>query len=253
MQKAYIIGGVVLGAVVIGALVLVPRWMDKEAPPPPPPPTVPVESEPVPVPETLAPAQPVAEPEPLLPTLDDSDGFVAEALAPMEIPEPWIGKGDLIRRLAVVVENAARGDYPRRQLAFLSPAGPFRVLKQEDGTLLLDPAGYARYDGYVDMLERMPPDQMASLLSSVEPLLSEALKELGLKDAGDELLDAAIDMVLAVPVLEGEVPLLQPNVLYEFADPVLESLTPLQKQILRTGPDNVQRIQAYLRQVREAL
>jgi hypothetical protein len=252
MQKAYIIGGVLLGAVIIAALILVPRWMDKQVPPPPPP-TVPVESDPVPVPETFAPALPVADPEPLLPLLDDSDGFVAEALEPMEIPEPWIGKGDLIRRLAVVIENAARGDYPRRQLAFLSPAGPFRVLKQDDGTLLMDPAGYARYDGYVDMLERMPPDQMASLLIRVQPLLAEALNELGLKDPGDDLLDAAIDRVLAIPVLEREVPLLQPNVLYEFADPVLETLTPLQKQILRTGPDNVQRIQAYLRQVREAL
>lgn len=252
MHKAYIVGGVLLGAVIIAALILVPRWMNKEAPPPPPPP-VSVESEPLPESETLAPALPVAEPEPLLPSLDASDEFVAEALAPMEIPEPWIGKGDLIRRLAVVIENAARGDYPRRQLAFLSPAGPFRVLKQEDGSLLMDPAGYARYDGYVDMLERMPADQMAALLNRVEPLLTEALKELGLKDAGDELLDAAIDRVLAVPVLEGEVPLLQPNVLYEFADRELETLTPLQKQILRTGPANVQRIQAYLRQVREAL
>ena len=253
MQKAYIVGGLLLGAAIIAALILVPRWMEKEAPPPSP--TVPVESEPEPVPEpeTLAPALPVAEPEPPLPSLDDSDALVAEALAPMEIPAPWVGKGDLIRRLAVVIENAARGDYPRRQLAFLSPAGPFRVLKSDDGTLLMDPAGYARYDGYVDMLEKMPAEQMAGLLIRVEPLLNEALKELGLRDPGDALLDAAIEQVLAVPVLEGDVPLLQPNVLYEFADPVLETLSPLQKQILRTGPDNVRRIQAYLRQVREAL
>jgi hypothetical protein len=94
---------------------------------------------------------------------------------------------------------------------------------------------------------------MAGLLIRVQPLLNEALQELGLRDPGDALLDAAIEQVLAVPVLEGDVPLLQPNVLYEFADPVLEALSPLQKQILRTGPDNVRRIQAYLRLVREAL
>ena len=252
MQKAYIVGGLLLGAAIIAALILVPRWMEQQARPPSP--EGPVASEPVavPEPETLAPALPLAEPEPPLPSLDDSDALVAEALAPMEIPAPWVGKGDLIRRLAVVIENAARGDYPRRQLAFLSPAGPFRVLKGDDGTLLMDPAGYARYDGYVDMLEKMPAEEMAGLLIRVQPLLDEALQELGLREPGDALLDAAIEQVLAVPVLEGDVPLLQPNVLYEFADPVLEALSPLQKQILRTGPDNVRRIQAYLRQVREA-
>jgi len=158
-----------------------------------------------------------------------------------------------VRRLAVVLENAARGDYPRRQLAFLAPAGPFQVLEQEDGSFVMDPAGYDRYDGYVDVLEKMPPERMASLLDRIEPLLGEALGELGVEGDPDNLLATAIEQALAVPVLEGEVRLEQPNVLYVYADPSLESLTPLQKQMLRTGPDNVRRIQAYLRELRAAL
>ena len=63
----------------------------------------------------------------------------------------------------------------------------------------------------------------------------------------------AIDQVLAVPVLEGEVELVQPKVFYEYADPALEELSPLQKQVLRMGPDNVVRLKNYLTELRQAL
>jgi hypothetical protein len=61
--------------------------------------------------------------------------------------------------------------------------------------------------------------------------------------------------VLEVPVLEGEgrVELVQPNVMYEFANPELESLSPLQKQVLRMGPENVRRLQSYLRDLAAAM
>ncbi len=237
---------------IIAGLILLPKWWGQQATPEPPPPEATVEAEPTAPPPQL-PVVPEVAPPPPLPTLDESDPFVEEALAPMQIPQPWIGQGDLIRRLAVVVENAARGDYPRRQLAFLAPAGPFRVLEQSDGTLTMDPVSYARYDGYVAMLERMEPAELAALLDRIEPLLNQALQELGVAGAGEDLLSAAIDQLLVVPVLEEDIRLTQPNVLYEYADPTLEQLTPLQKQMLRTGPNNVQRIQSYLRQLREAL
>ena len=57
--------------------------------------------------------------------------------------------------------------------------------------------------------------------------------------------------MLAVPVLRGDIELVQPKVLFEYADPALEGLTDLQKQVLRMGPDNVERLQTYLRSMRE--
>lgn len=255
MKNSYIIGGVALLAIIVLVLVLTPRWWGGEEAPPATaaPPELPAAPKPMARPEPVAPTVPQVEPEPPLPTLEESDDLVRESLAPMAIPESWVGQGDLVRRLAVVLENAARGDYPRRQLAFLAPAGPFRVLEQEDETFIMDPAGYARYDGYVAMLERMPTDEMASLLTRIEPLLTQALTELGVDGDAENLLDAAIAQAMAVPVLEGEVRLEQPNVLFVYSDPALEALSPLQKQMLRTGPDNIRRIQAYLRELRAAL
>ena len=44
--------------------------------------------------------------------------------------------------------------------------------------------------------------------------------------------------------------MVQPKVYYQFADPNLESLKPLQKQLLRMGPQNLARIKSYLTQVK---
>ena len=54
-------------------------------------------------------------------------------------------------------------------------------------------------------------------------------------------------------MLEGDVELIQPKVFYEYADPALEGLSPLQKQALRMGPENVTRLKAYLTTLRSEL
>ena len=63
------------------------------------------------------------------------------------------------------------------------------------------------------------------------------------------VIQAAIDQVLATPVVHGEIELKQPKVLYIFADSALESLTPLQKQIMRMGPSNTLRLQTFVRRL----
>jgi hypothetical protein len=41
--------------------------------------------------------------------------------------------------------------------------------------------------------------------------------------------------------------------MYKYADPQLEELTPMQKQLLRMGPDNIRRIKEQARALREGL
>lgn len=213
-------------------------------------------------PERAAPATPDAGlpsaapsemmPAPVLPALDESDAFVRESLAAMALPEAWIGRDDLIRRTAVVVDNAVKGEYPRQQLGFLAPTGKFQVVNVGD-RLFVDPVSYARYDGYVDLLEAIPPQTLAGWLETMQPLIGEALAELGNEVPVGTQLGAVIDLLLAVPVIDDEIELVQPKVVYEYADPRLEALKPIQKQVLRMGPDNVRRIKAYLEALRDAL
>lgn len=256
MQKPILIAVVVVAVVIVGWTVLRFGSGDEAAEPetvevPATPSSPPAQQSPEPRREpTPMPAEP--EPEVVLPPLTESDPFVRERLEPLEVPESWLAQGDYVRRLAVLVENATRGEIPRRQLAFLAPAEPF-VVVERDEALYIDPASYRRYDRYVEQLERVPPETAARLLDTLNPLIEAALVEIGVEAPPGQVLAAAMRQAMAVPEVTGDVALEQPNVMYTYADPDLEALTPVQKQILRMGPENVRRIKAYLRSVADAL
>jgi len=192
------------------------------------------------------------KPELVLPSLNESDPFVraqAASLTASTLWTDWIARDELIRRFGVIVENASRGELPRRQLGFLAPRGGFKVTKSS-GKIYLDSQGYARYDALVEAIMTLPVDPSAQLLGSLQPLIFETLQELGVKEIdGQTLLQAAIDQVLATPVVHGEIELKQPKVFYRFADSELESLSPLQKQIMRMGPSNTLRLQTFVRRL----
>ncbi|MDZ7669961.1 MAG: DUF3014 domain-containing protein [Gammaproteobacteria bacterium] len=259
MKNTIIIVVVALAVLIIGYAM----WPAGEDPEPEPQaePAAPAPRQPAPEPAEPTPAEPaeepeaqasVPEPEPEpeepLPPLPESDPFVRERMADIELPDDWLEQGDYVRRLTVLAENASRGTYPRSQLQFLDPAEPFKVEERGDRTFI-DPASYDRYDRYVDTVTGVDPGEVAGLLQSLQPLVEAALTEVGVNAPPDEVFASALEEVLEVPVLERDVEVVQPHVMYEYADPRLEALSPLQKQMLRMGPDNVRRLQEYLRSV----
>ncbi len=255
MRIAFIIGGVALAVLIIAAIKYGPGWFggqdDQSAPVAAPAAVSEPETQPLlPPPPDVAP--PAMQPAVELPELDDSDPFVLERLAAFELPDAWLDREDLIRRLAVVIDNASRGDYPRRQLAFLAPTGKFQVVERGDH-LFIDPVSYERYNIYLDTLENIDPQTLADTLVLLQPLVSEGLSELGNQQSMATQINVAISRITDLPVLYGDVELVQPKVLYKYADPKLEALSPLQKQVLRMGPKNVLRLQAYLRRLQIAL
>ena len=253
MRIEFVAAGIAAAAVIIVLSVFWDDWFGAVKPPPPPV-SAPVEptpepvSEPPPVPESEV-AQPPAL---VLPALDVSDEFVLQELAQFALPAAWLDREDLLRRLAVLIDNAPRGEYPKAQLGFLAPVGEFSVI--EDGeSFLLDPVSYQRYDGYLDVLEAIDPQLLASTLLLFEPLLTQALAELGNSQPIVEQLLAGIAHLRVVRPPVGDVQLVQPKVLYEYADPVLEAMSPLQKQVLRMGPNNIERLHAYLDELQAQL
>ena len=259
---------------VVGAVVAVRFWPVADAPPQVPPVPVPADSSvvaPLP-PAPPPPSEPVALPEetsaapevpPLdapavvdkpLPSLNDSDGFVRDQAAGFNLPSIWTADSDLVRRFAVLIENARKGEAPPRRLGLsvLSPAEKFPV-RQDGERFFLDPAGYARYDPYLDQLERLAPAALAAFINLLGPLLNEALGELDYGGDAEDALLAAIDQALAAPVVEGDIELVRPGLMFQYADPALESLGGLQKQVLRMGPRNAQRLHTYLRRLQPLL
>lgn len=69
----------------------------------------------------------------------------------------------------------------------------------------------------------------------------------------DGVVIAALDEILAAPVIVEPIELTRESVAFRFADERLEELSRLQKQLLRSGPDNTRRLQNIARQLREQL
>jgi len=192
----------------------------------------------------------------VLPPLDESDRFIREQVgsaATDDAIERILSTDQLVRRFTVVLENLAEGGLARGPLSHLAPKADFPVRRNGE-QLLMDPAGFDRYDRVVDMVAAVRPEQAVTLLEAMDPLLQDAWQELGVQDVDVESrLAAAIDVLLATPIPEGPVELKQPSVMYEFADPELESLLPAQKQLIRMGPENARQILDTLRRIRPLL
>lgn len=197
--------------------------------------------------ETPAPPAPAAPVDPL-PPLGDSDYWVrdrAGVLAPKLAP--WLKQEGLLRRFAAAVDIMAEGASPRESLAFLAPKGKFKV-KKAAGKVVADPASYARYDGVADVLTSVDPAAAGRLARRLQPLLDQASAEQGVGPRQfEERLTRALRLLLAVPVVKGDLVLKEKVVTWTMVDPDLEPLSDAQKHLLRMGPRNVERVQAWLR------
>jgi len=201
-------------------------------------------------------ATPVAEIAvgPKLPLLVESDPFVRAEMAGWSLPEGWLSRNDLLPRAATLLVNLADGHIPNRQITHVVPSTPYPVRTIGD-RYFVEPQGYLRYAPYLDVLEQVPPSELAGFLVRIDPLLTQALAQLGVRDQPKMLVQAAIarvDQMARLPI-SGDpqgIELLRPSVMYTYADPDLEALSALEKQLLRIGPANVRRLRAYLLELR---
>jgi len=88
----------------------------------------------------------------------------------------------------------------------------------------------------------------------VYPLLQQDYEQLGYPGRyfNDRVVQV-IDHLLNTPEVQAPVLLIQPKVLYEFADPKLEELSAGQKILVRIGHENAVKVKAKLREIRSAL
>ena len=207
------------------------------------------------VPAIEHPVEPVPEAEPL-PPLDGSDTFATAQLAALlgaETVASLFLTDDLVRRITVTVDNLPREKVALRQRPLKPMDSPF-VASGAEGEWFLGPDNYARYAPWVRIVEGLDPDAVAALYTRLYPLFQQAYVELGHLDGyfNDRVVEV-IDHLLAAPLPDGPVALVRPNVMYQFADPALESRSAGQKFLVRMGPDNAARVKAQLRALRERL
>ncbi len=214
-----------------------------------------------PTPAPLVDAPPLATPTPAiaLPPLEASDDLVrdlAKGFSAHPAFASWLQIKDLIRTFVAVVTNVVERENPAPHVPFLAARPPFLV-RESKGRTVIDPRSYTRLDGLADLASSIDAAECVRVFRLVEPLADAAYRELGHPEGGfAAALGKAIQALVDVPTLEGEVPVrrvVRAVVVYEYEDPKLEALSPAQKALLRMGPRNVPRVQAKLRALAAAL
>jgi len=212
------------------------------------------------------PAQPPAIQHPLpapspadsasLPKLDVSDALLRQALVQLighDAFDALVYPSALVRRIVATVDNLPRRSAPRRVMPVNPVPGAFGVSGQGND-VAISAQNSARYAPYVRALESVDAAALIAAYVHAYPLFQQAYRELGYADGYfNDRLVAALEDLLAAPEIGAPVKLLRPKVLYEFADPALETASAGQKIMLRMGVDNARRVKAKLREIRQAL
>ena len=219
----------------------------------PAPPPEPMEIEPTDEVEPMP--EPVEEPEPE--PLDVSDKGVEEALneiSDSEEANSLIVNEGLIQRFVVTVTNLANDEMPAsQQIPLTAPEQSFKVYRQADKEWI-DAASYKRYTPYVTMMESFDNEALLQLMKRYEGEIQSKYDEIGQPGQPFEsVLVEAIDQLLNTPEVPVPVEVYSDSVAYKYADSQLEELSTPQKQLLRTGPDNMRRIKAKLRELKSLL
>ncbi|NDV90831.1 DUF3014 domain-containing protein [Alteromonas sp. 345S023] len=262
---------VIIGAVIVVILAIIFWPSEEETPVAPEPEVVQPELEVPEEPEVFEPrttpppveleekdeVEPLPEPEPSEPEpLDVSDPAVKASLRDISTADDnmvnrIIVNVGLLQRFVVTVTNLANDEMAPNQSLLTPPEQSFRVYSQA-GKQWIDAASYKRYTPYVDMLESFDNQALLSVYNTYKEDVQAKFAEISdspNRDFNSVLLEA-INQLLDTPEVPVPVEVYTDSVAYKYSDARLENLNEPQKQLLRTGPDNMRRIKAKLRELK---
>ena len=192
-----------------------------------------------------------------LPPLDDSDAYFLLALIDVfgADVEMLLVKEGLIDKFVATVDNLPRGHVAEKVRPVGRLSEPFRVESAgPDKSIYVSPDNFKRYDALVTQIATADLDVLVGTYRRFYPLFQESYQRLGYPDAyfNDRVVEV-IDHILATPEPDEPLQLVQPHVLYEFADPELEALSSGQKLLLRMGSSHAATVRRRLADLRARL
>ena len=252
------VAGALLAA---GALIWGAHWWQTRTAPAVAPPLPPVVQAPAPeqpaatAPKIEYPIEPARDALPPI-ALDASDAPLRDALAHLfkgnQLPE-FVQPMNLIRHIVATIENLPREKAAPRLLPVRPTPGALSTVSAGE-SFVIAADNSARYAPVMAVVQAVDTKQLVAVYVRFYPLFQQAYRELGYADGyfNDRLI-AVIDHLLATPDVKAPIALVQPKVLYRYADPELEALSSGQKTMIRVGPDNAAVLKAKLRAVRGAI
>jgi len=230
--------------------------------PPAPPPPAPARAAAAQAPAPAEPAirypldTPKAEPATPLPALDQSDGTLWKSLADLlgtKVLGQLLKPEQVIRNIVATVDNLPRDAAASRVMPLLPTPGAF-IVTGKGSNAVIGPGNPERYANQVRALQAIDTRRLVDLYLYFYPLFQKAYVELGYPNLyfNDRLI-VALDDLLAAPDILTPIALLQPKVLYQYADSGLEARSVGQKIMIRIGVGNEGLVKAKLRDIRREI
>ena len=201
-------------------------------------------------------AQAAREP---LPALGDSDaafGVALESVLPSATGRDFFLWDNVIRRWVVTIDALPKASISQR----LRPVTRFNdsfvadPVADQAEQYTLSTSNYTRYEPLLALAEQIDLEAAVNIYRQFYPLLQQSYTE-AIDPHGyfNDRLVAVIDHLLATREVTEPVLLVRPSVMYQFADPALESLSVGEKTLIRMGPTNAERVKTLLRRLRAVL
>lgn len=189
-------------------------------------------------------------------TLPESDAVITEYLPQLNsgmLGQQFAMSSNALERGVAIVDNLRMGNVPYKLLPVGRPSVKFPF--QDNGlAVTLDPVGFERYNGLADTLAGVNVAAVVTLYNLLSSLLEEVWSELGYGDTTfDDAALGALNMILLAPATDMEARLYKDEANWRYEDDSLETLPALQKQLMRMGPENAEKIQDKARELRGAL
>jgi len=198
-------------------------------------------------PEAATPARPARQAMDL-PTLVDSDEFIRDlvsALSNHPALTRLLATPPVVRSMTAGVVQIADGKTPVEWLKVLRPATRLQILGTDAGPV--SPVSHARWNQIIEAISSVSPADAAQLYVNVKPLVDEAYADLGQPDGDfDQTILRAIRTLKETPAPPIAPELIRRPGYFDYQDPALRGLKPVQKQLLLLGPESRQKLVAWL-------
>jgi hypothetical protein len=127
------------------------------------------------------------------------------------------------------------------------------IAETEGETVTMSTQNFARYDGFVTLMQSADTDALLSMYQYYSPLFQVAWEENGGQGQFNDRLLEVIDHLLETPDVPGPVYLSKYEAVYLFEEPELEALTAGQKILVRMGSANAELVKVKLLEIRGGL
>ncbi len=193
--------------------------------------------------------------KPAVINLEESDDIFRKDLEyTSESLVEWFQVKDLIRKYIIIINDLSQNHILYKHRRFLKIPQKF-VAKEDFQGLYIGNESYARYDRLANAISSLDVKKARDLYLTFRPLFKQVYDEFGYpaEYQVEDIFMKAAASVIEAPIIDGRVYLHRYSVGYKFADAKLEVLNGVEKQMLRMGPENTQKIQAKLRQLVEVI